>query len=91
MSTKKWSERAIGSGNSPSISGNLGGSGSRETVSQVAVRQSDQPGASYDQFKQTNGSLLNQLDDLAGTNGQPNATLCYAVNRTMHYIENMIQ
>jgi hypothetical protein len=34
---KKWRERAMGSGSSPSSSGNLGGSGRSRVLSQVAV------------------------------------------------------
>jgi hypothetical protein len=83
----------MGSGSSPSSSGNLGGSGRRVVISQVAVHYMGQmeSGLSKTRFKRTNSSLLDQLDDSAGTYSQPNAALCHAVNWAGHAVEGMIK
>lgn len=41
-------------------------------------------------LRQTNGSLLNKLNDVARTDGQPNTTLCQAMNWARHTIEGVI-
>lgn len=42
-------------------------------------------------LKRTNSSLLDHLDDVAGTDGQRSIALCHAMNRTRHGIEGMIR
>jgi hypothetical protein len=42
-------------------------------------------------LKQTDSSLLDHLDDVAGTDGQRGVALCHAMNRTRHSIEGMIR
>jgi len=85
-------EHVIGSGNSPSNSMKLGGSGSRETVSQVAVCHSDQLGVQdIGLNKPMVPCLTNWMAFPEPMANQTPLDLCYAVNQAMNSIEDMIQ